>query len=162
MLSIGAPLRLLLCGMLLLCVAHRYGDTAFHVYGRWYGGGPPWDDSTDAARSLRLVNNMHRRVADAIAALPLQEFDRRVDDQFPHISDMPASDPQIQILFQDLAALRAQFPASRQYRAFVRNPLKFTQFDMMLVQCAFFAASLLYPAHYGCQVELGRKYFKLR
>ncbi len=98
---------------------------------------------------------MHRRVAESISALPLKEFDRRVDAQFPHISDMPASDPQIQILFQDLAALRAQFPASRQYRAFVRNPLKFSQFDMMLVQCAFFAASLLYPAHYGCQVELG-------
>jgi len=118
------------------------------VYGRWYGGGQPWNESTDAARSLRIVNSMHRRIANAIATLPDDEFDRRVDAQFPNISSL---DPQVEILFQDLAALRAQFPETCHYRAFVGNPLKFTQFDMVLVQCAFFAAALLYPAHYGCE-----------
>ena len=126
----------------------RYRDTAFHVYGRWYGGGPPWLAATDAARSLQAVNSMHGRVADAAAALSLDEFDRRVEATF---GDEKELEPQAQILFQDLARLRASFPLSPEYYVFVRNPLKFTQFDMVLVQCAFFAATILYPNHYGCQ-----------
>ncbi len=97
---------------------------------------------------------MHRRVAEAIATLPLPEFERRLDAQFPHISDMQSSDPQVAILFKDLAFLRAQFRTeSRQYyRSYVSNQLKFTPFDMLLVQWAFVFGPLLYPDHYGCQV----------
>jgi hypothetical protein len=127
------------------------------VYGRWYGGGgsQPWNESTDAARSLRAVNSMHRRVAQAIETLPLSEFERRLAAQFPHISDMQSSDPQVAILFKDLAVLRAQFrteSSCQYYRAYGRNQLKFTQFDMLLVQWAFVFGPLLYPDHYGCQV----------
>lgn len=130
----------------------RYRDTAFHVYGRWYGGGSPWIETTDAARSLRAVNAMHRRVAEAVAALPHQEFDCRVEAQFlgPDGTELDELEQQAEILFSDLAALRVNFPMSPEYRAFVGNPLKFTQFDMVLVQCAFFAAPFVYPTYYGC------------
>jgi hypothetical protein len=100
---------------------------------------------------------MHRRVAQAIAAVPLPEFEQRLDAQFPHISDMQFMDPKIAILFDDLAVLRAQFPESRKYRGYVGNQLKFTQFDMLLVQGAFVFGPLLYPDLYGCQVELEHK-----
>lgn len=96
---------------------------------------------------------MHRRVADAVSALSTPEFDRRVDAQFlgPDHQEEGMPDHQAEILFQDLAELRARFPVGPEFYTFVQNPLKFTQFDMILVQSAFFAAPLLFPAFYGCQ-----------
>ena len=43
----------------------RYMETGKHIYGRWYRG-KPWEEASSAAESLKLVNKMHKHVADKI------------------------------------------------------------------------------------------------
>ena len=37
----------------------RYRSTAGHIYGVWYRG-RPWEPGSPAARSLHIVNSIHR------------------------------------------------------------------------------------------------------
>ncbi|XP_023341835.1 uncharacterized protein LOC111711671 isoform X1 [Eurytemora carolleeae] len=88
---------------------------------------------------------MHKRVADKM---------RSAGDDFEEIvrskSEPIVEQDQAEILFADLFQLRLQsrdtYP---EYEYFVNNKLKFTQFDMVLVQIAFFGGVLLYPEWYG-------------
>jgi len=79
---------------------------------------------------------------------------RSAGDDFEEIvrskSEPIVEQDQAEILFADLFQLRLQsrdtYP---EYEYFVNNKLKFTQFDMVLVQIAFFGGVLLYPEWYG-------------
>lgn len=122
----------------------RYRDTALHVFCKWYTSNP-WIDQSDAASSLKIVNSMHRKVSMNIRNAG-EDFERIVKEK------SEAIEPQEQAsqLFKELEIMRETQEPSAEYRVFVENPRKFTEFDMFLVQCAFFGGPFLYPDWYGC------------
>lgn len=101
-------------------------------------------------------------VINKIFILNINSFEllfRLSGDKFEDIIKKKSQDigrqAQADILFDELKKLRQSKIMSPQYLKFVNNPKKFTEFDMFLVQCAFFAGALLYPQWYGCTAATG-------
>lgn len=125
----------------------RYMHTGKHIYGRWYAGGNPWEKGSNAAESLKLVNKMHKHVADMIRA-DHENFDKQVESEFV---DCRVEGKQADILREELFELKKNYPPYEEYDAYISCSQSFSQFDMTLVQAAFFAAILIYPEHYGAR-----------
>ena len=125
----------------------RYMQTGKHIYGRWYAGGNPWEKESHAAESLKLVNSMHKHVADMIRA-DHENFDSKVESEFV---DCQVEGKQADILREELSELKKNYPMYEEYDAYISSTQSFSQFDMTLVQAAFFAAVLIYPEHYGAK-----------
>lgn len=121
----------------------RYMETGRHVYGRWYRG-KPWEGDS-ASESIKIVNNMHKHVADMIITAG-DSFQEKVDIAF---SDSEVEGDQSRILKEELANLRESYVIPPEYYAYINSKQSFNQFDMTLVQAAFFAAVMIYPEHYG-------------
>jgi len=122
----------------------RYRDTALHVFCKWYTS-KPWVHNSDAAKSLHIVDSMHKRVATNIREAG-EDFERIVKEKSEGIEIQP----QAETLFKELEEMRCKRTIPSEYRVFVENKKKFTEFDMFLVQCAFFGGPILYPDWYGC------------
>eukprot|EP00092_Neocalanus_flemingeri_P105852 GFUD01135745.1.p1 GENE.GFUD01135745.1~~GFUD01135745.1.p1 ORF type:complete len:378 (+),score=35.60 GFUD01135745.1:179-1312(+) len=122
----------------------RYMETGRHIYGRWYGG-KPWEEGCDAAESLNLVNKMHKHVADMITKAG-DSFEDKVERAF---TDYEVEGDQAKILKEELADLKESFDMPSEYYDYMNGKQAFSEFDMTLVQAAFFAAVLVYPDHYG-------------
>lgn len=121
----------------------RYMETGRHVYGRWYAG-KPWEEGS-AAESLKLVNKMHKHVADMIISAG-DNIEEKVGAAF---IDYEVEGDQAHILKEELADLKETYEMPSEYYAYINSKKSFTQFDMTLVQAAFFAAVMIYPEHYG-------------
>jgi len=123
---------------------YRYRDTALHIFGKWHFS-KPWISGSEAAASFKIVNSMHSKVANQL---------RKHGDDLNNIIESHYQDPghqsQITILYNELQNIREKVDLPSEYHYFVSNPLIFTQFDMFLVQAAFFGGPLLYPEWYGC------------
>jgi len=122
----------------------RYMDTGKHIYGKWYEG-KPWLEESCAAKSLKIVNQMHKRVADMILSAG-SDFETKVQSEF--LQDHVVGD-QANILRDELEKLKQSNTTPEEYYVYVNSGKSFSQFDMTLVQAAFFAAVLVYPEHYG-------------
>ena len=122
----------------------RYFETGKHIYGRWYAG-KPWEQDSCAAQSLRIVNKMHKHVADKIKA-DIDDLEEKVDSEF---ADSQVEGEQAIILREELADIKKNYDIPEEYFSYMGCKQTFSQFDMSLVQAAFFAAVLIYPEHYG-------------
>lgn len=122
----------------------RYVETGKHIYGRWYRG-KPWEEASSAAESLKIVNKMHKHVADMIKAAA-DDFEEKINAEFVGCQ---VEGEQAKILKEELAELRKTYAMPDEYFSYINSKQAFSQFDMTLVQAAFFAAVIIYPEHYG-------------
>jgi len=122
----------------------RYMDTARHVFGSWYTS-KPWEEGSRAARSFKTVNSMHKHVADMVTSAG-DSFEDKVHLVF---TDSGVDDEQAVIMKEELGRIKQSYQLSSEYSAYINSGNYFSQFDMTLVQAAFFAAVLIYPNHYG-------------
>lgn len=130
----------------------RYMETGKHIYGRWYRG-KPWEDASSAANSLKIVNKMHKHVADMIEAAG-DSFEEKINVEF---DGCLVEGEQAKILKEELTELKKTHAMPDEYFSYINCKQAFSQFDMTLVQAAFFAAVMLYPEHYGAKTATSQE-----
>jgi len=126
----------------------RYGRTGKHIGGSWYRG-MPWKDGSPAAVSIKTVNMIHKKVRDSILNSET-DLDSVVDKRLSNIE--VSGENQAKILQVDLNEIKESYKISPEYYTYIKSEQPFSQFDMTLVQAAFFAPTFLYPERYGLKM----------
>ena len=99
---------------------------------------------------IRRVNAMHRFIANKVRPI-YDSLDESVEKVFQdsNIDCLGELTEQDRILLADIAAIRDNTDIPQEFYDYVNDSQAFSQFDMTLVQGAFFGQYLLYPEHYG-------------
>ena len=126
----------------------RYMETGMMMYS-WYRD-DLWTQGSLSIRAMKMVNNMHRRVAERVR--PIAESLEEEVEKILRDNDIDCESrltDQDRILLSDIAAIRERTEMPQEYTNYVKDSTPFSELDMAIIQGAFFAPYLMYSRHYG-------------
>lgn len=125
----------------------RYIDTSYYMT-QWYRGPAPWEN----ASYWNMVNTYHKQAANKLCEMTKEQRSSRAQEVVENLNP----DEKMQIndldkaLLNNLRHIRENgiqtFPV---YERYMKSHLLFSQFDMALVQMAFFASIIVFPRQFG-------------
>ena len=128
---------------------YRYEDTAMFLHS-WCSSTDCWEEGSDSARKIRRVNAMHRGVARKLRNKA--DLEAMVDKAFKDLGvDLDDLTDQDRILMDDIATIKENYQVPQEFLDYINNSTPFSQFDMTLVQAAFFFVLILFPDMVGAR-----------
>ena len=121
-------------------------DTGYYMT-RWLEGPPPWEDD----HVFKMVNGYHNNAAQKFREMTREERRSKAVEKITQLSPedkYPNNEPLDEAFlvavkdFRDRVFADTNFPI---YDRYIDSDVVFSQFDMALVQIAFFASVVVFP-----------------
>lgn len=109
----------------------------------------PWDKKS----AIQTINGYHKNASNLVYKMPWSKLKSKADEIIQgQDKDVKTLEPLDYVLLEALNSVKTSSQINwSAYDKYIKAEILFSQFDMAMVQCAFFAGLIVFPKMYGIE-----------